>query len=156
MIVFLTWFLWIIIHKAFYCKTINNRNLWKSDWWYCLSKYLGTISKLPNLLLSFWTYKYQNGCAPPNFDFFSWQIGRYEIRNIFSKPFKTFLLFDLEFEFRDLILMEKIPHTPYVSVLIHLKFVVSVSVTVSAESIGQLEFRFRYRAETKIVVSVVH
>ena len=34
--------------------------------------------------------------------------------------------------------------------------VVSVSVTVSAESIGQLEFRFRYRAETKIVVSVVH
>ena len=52
--------------------------------------------------------------------------------------------------------MEKIPHTPYVSVLIHLKFVVSVSVTVSAESIGQLEFRFRYRTETKIVVSVVH
>ena len=34
--------------------------------------------------------------------------------------------------------------------------VVSVSVTVSAESIGQLEFRFRYRTETKIVVSVVH
>ena len=93
---------------------------------------------------------------PPNFDFFSWQIGRYEIRNIFSKPFKTFLLFDLEFEFRDLILMEKIPHTPYVSVLLRLKFVVSVSVTVSAESIGQLEFRFRYRTETKIVVSVVH
>ena len=50
--------------------------------------------------------------------------------------------------------MEKIPHTPYVSVLLHLKFVVSVSVTVSAESIGQLEFR--YRTETKIVVSVVH
>ena len=36
--------------------------------------------------------------------------------------------------------MEKIPHTPYVSVLLHLKFV--VSVTVSAESIGQLEFGF--------------
>ena len=52
--------------------------------------------------------------------------------------------------------MEKIPHTPYVSVLLHLKFVVSVSVTVSAESIGQLEFRFRYWTETKIVVSVVH
>ena len=34
--------------------------------------------------------------------------------------------------------------------------VVSVSVTVSAESIGQLEFRFRYRTETKIEVSVVH
>ena len=34
--------------------------------------------------------------------------------------------------------------------------VVSVSVTVSAESIGQLEFRFRYRTESKIVVSVVH
>ena len=34
--------------------------------------------------------------------------------------------------------------------------VVSVSITVSAESIGQLEFRFRYRTETKIVVSVVH
>ena len=32
--------------------------------------------------------------------------------------------------------------------------VVSVSVTVSAESINQ--FRFRYRTETKIVVSVVH
>ena len=39
---------------------------------------------------------------------------------------------------------------------INLKFVVSVSVTVSAESIGQLEFRFWYRTETKIVVSVVH
>ena len=34
--------------------------------------------------------------------------------------------------------------------------VVSVSVTVSAEIIGQLEFRFRYRTETEIVVSVVH
>ena len=34
--------------------------------------------------------------------------------------------------------------------------VVSVLVTVSAEIIGQLEFRFRYRTETKIVVSVVH
>ena len=34
--------------------------------------------------------------------------------------------------------------------------VVSVSVTVSAKSIGQLEFRFWYRTETKIVVSVVH
>ena len=33
---------------------------------------------------------------------------------------------------------------------------VSVSVTVSAESINQFGFRFRYRAETKIVVSVVH
>ena len=33
---------------------------------------------------------------------------------------------------------------------------VSVSVTVSAESIGQLQFRFRYWAETKMVVSVVH
>ena len=30
------------------------------------------------------------------------------------------LLFDLEFEFKDLILMEKIPHTPYVSVLYHI------------------------------------
>ena len=45
---------------------------------------------------------------------------------------------------------------PYVSVLLHLKFVVSVLVTVSAEIIGQLEFRFGYRTETKIVVSVVH
>ena len=34
--------------------------------------------------------------------------------------------------------------------------VVSVSVMVSAESIGQLEFRFRYQTETKIVVSVIH
>ena len=33
---------------------------------------------------------------------------------------------------------------------------VSVSVMVLAEIIGQLEFRFRYRAETKIVVSFVH
>ena len=33
---------------------------------------------------------------------------------------------------------------------------VSVSVTVSAETVGQLEFRFQYRTETKIVVSVVH
>ena len=36
--------------------------------------------------------------------------------------FQNSLLFDLEFEFRDLILMGKIPHTPYVSVLLHLKF----------------------------------
>ena len=36
--------------------------------------------------------------------------------------FHNSLLFDLEFEFRDLILMEKIPPTPYVSVLLHLKF----------------------------------
>ena len=36
--------------------------------------------------------------------------------------FHNSLLFDLEFEFRGLILMEKIPHTAYVSVLIHLKF----------------------------------
>ena len=34
------------------------------------------------------------------------------------------------------------------------KFVASVSITVSAEVIGQLEFQ--YRTETKIVVSVVH
>ena len=52
--------------------------------------------------------------------------------------------------------MEIIPPNPFVSVLLHLKFVVSVLVTVSAEIIGQLEFRFRYRTETKIVVSVVH
>ena len=62
----------------------------------------------------------------------------------------------MEFEFSVLILMEKIPHTPYLSLLLHLKFLVSVSVTVSAESIGQLEFRFWYWTETKIVVSVVH
>jgi hypothetical protein len=34
--------------------------------------------------------------------------------------------------------------------------VVSVLVTVSAESINQFRFRFQYRTETKIVVSVVH
>ena len=34
--------------------------------------------------------------------------------------------------------------------------VVSVSVTVSAETINQFGFRYRYRTETKIVVSVVH
>ena len=85
-----------------------------------------------------------------NFDF-------YLMADMKSKIFfLNSLLFDLEFEFRDLILMEKIPHTPYVSVLLNLKFVVSVSVTVSAESIGQLEFQFRYQTETKIVVSVVH
>ena len=92
---------------------------------------------------------------PPNFDFCL--IANWKIWNQ-SYPFKTiqnFLLFDLEFEFRDVTSMEKIPHNPYVSVLLRLKFVVSVSVTVSAESIGQLEFRFRYWTETKIVVSVV-
>ena len=36
------------------------------------------------------------------------------------------------------------------------KVVVSVSVTVSAEINGQLEFWFKYQTETKIVVSVVH
>ena len=93
--------------------------------------------------------------CPPILTSVWWQIGKYEIKNIFFKTIQD-LLFDLEFEFRDVRLMETIPHTPYVSVLLHLKSVVSVSVTVSAESIGQLEFRFRYRAETKIVVSVVH
>ena len=52
--------------------------------------------------------------------------------------------------------MEKISHTSYVSVLLQLKFVVWVSFKVSAEIIGQLEFQFQYRTETKIVVSVVH
>ena len=33
---------------------------------------------------------------------------------------------------------------------------VSVSVTVSAETINQFGFRYRYRTETKIVVSVVY
>ena len=66
------------------------------------------------------------------------------------------LLFDLKFEFRDLILMEIISQYPYVSISLHLQFVVLVSVMASAEIIGQLEFRFWYRTETKIVVSVVH
>ena len=39
---------------------------------------------------------------------------------------------------------------------VNLKFVVSVSVTVSGESVSQIEFRYRYWTETKIVVSVVH
>ena len=90
MIVFLTWFLWIIIHKAFYCKTINNRNLWKSDWWYCLSKYLGTISKLPNLLLSFWTYKYQNGCAPPILTSFHGKLEDMKLEIFFQNHSKLF------------------------------------------------------------------
>ena len=93
--------------------------------------------------------------CPPILTSVWWQIGKYEIKNTFFKTIQD-LLFDLEFEFRDLILMEKIPHIPYLFVFIHMKFVVSVSVTVSAESIGQLEFRFRYRTKTKIVVSVVH
>ena len=59
----------------------------------------------------------------------------------------------MEFEFRDHILMEKISHTPYASLLLLLKFVVSVTVTVSAETIAKLEFRFR--TGTKIAVSVV-
>ena len=75
---------------------------------------------------------------------------------IFFQNHSKVFIFDLEFEFRDLILMEKIPHTPYLCLLLLLNFVVSVSVSVSAESIGQLQFRFRYRAETKMVVSVVH
>ena len=75
---------------------------------------------------------------------------------IFFQNHSKLFIFDLEFEFRDLILMEKIPHTPYLCLLLLLNFVVSVSVSVSAESIGQLQFRFRYRAETKMVVSVVH
>ena len=75
---------------------------------------------------------------------------------IFFQNHSILFIFDLEFEFRDLILMEKIPHTPYLCLLLLLNFVVSVSVSVSAESIGQLQFRFRYRAETKMVVSVVH
>ena len=61
----------------------------------------------------------------------------------------------MEFEFRDHILMEKISHTPYASLLLHLKFVVSVSVTVSAETIAKLEFRFQYWTETKIAVSFI-
>ena len=32
------------------------------------------------------------------------------------------ILFDLEFEFRDLILMKKIPHTSSISVLLNMKF----------------------------------
>ena len=47
-------------------------------------------------------------------------VGRLEIYDL--KIFFQNSLFDLEFEFRDLIVMEKIPHTPYVSVLLHLKF----------------------------------
>ena len=75
---------------------------------------------------------------------------------IFFQNHSKVFIFDLEFEFRDLILMEKIPHTPYLCLLLLLKFVVLVSVSVSAKSIGRLQFRFRYRAETKMVVSVVH
>ena len=74
---------------------------------------------------------------------------------IFFQNHSKLFIFDLEFEFRDLILMEKIPHTPYLCLLLLLNFLVSVAVSVSAESIGQLQFRFRYRAETKMVVSVV-
>ena len=75
---------------------------------------------------------------------------------VFFQNHSKLFIFDLEFEFRDLILMEKIPHTPYLCLLLLLNFVVLVSVSVSAESIGQLQFRFRYWAETKMVVSVVH
>ena len=59
------------------------------------------------------------------------QIGKYKIRNVFLTIQMT-VLFDLEFEFRNLILMEIIPHSPYVSVSLYLQLVVSVSATVSA------------------------
>ena len=51
--------------------------------------------------------------------------------------FHNYLLFNLEFQFRDLILMEKIPNTPHVSVTLHLKF----GGFGIGYGIGQLGFR---------------
>ena len=51
-----------------------------------------------------------------------WLLSDGRLENMKLKIFfQNSLLFDLEFEFRYLILLKKIPHTPYVSVLLRLK-----------------------------------